>query len=136
MLQDLRGSSILDGEVCVLKENGLPDFESMRSRTMRRSGLPVTYFAFDLLWHNGRDLRQLPLIERKERLQKLIPKQTPRLQYVGYIETHGEAMFEQAVAMGMEGIIGKRADSPYKGGRSKDWLNMRAMLRNNGPPTS
>lgn len=51
-----------------------------------------------------------------------MPKQTPRLQYVDHIETKGEAMFEQAVAMGMEGVIGKRADSPYKGGRSRDWL--------------
>ena len=125
MLQDLRGSFILDGEVCVLKENGLPDFESMRSRTIRRSGAPVTYFAFDLLWQNGRDLRPLSLIERKARLRNLIPEQTPRLQYVDYIETKGAAMFEQAVAMGMEGIIAKRADSPYKGGRSRDWLKMK-----------
>src|SRR5215204_39330 len=50
VLQNLRGSFILDGEVCVLKDNGLPDFESMRSRTVRRSGAPVTYFAFDLLF--------------------------------------------------------------------------------------
>ena len=125
VLQDLRGSFILDGEVCVLKENGLPDFESMRARTVRRSGLPVTYFACDLLCQNGRDLRHLPLLERKARLHKFIPSQTPRLQYVGYIEAEGEAMFEQAVAMGMEGIIGKRADSPYTGGRSRDWLKMK-----------
>ncbi|MET0658786.1 MAG: hypothetical protein ABW110_11590, partial [Steroidobacteraceae bacterium] len=103
VLQDLRGSFILDGEVCVLKEDGLPDFESMRSRTLRRSGSPVTYFAFDLLFQNGRDLRQLPLLERKHRLKELIPRQTPRLQYVDYIEVKGEQMFEHAVAIGMEG---------------------------------
>ena len=122
VLQDLRGSFILDGEVCVLKENGLPDFESMRSRTVRRSGAPVTYFAFDLLFQNGRDLRHLPLLERKRRLKELIPRQTPRLHYVDFIESRGEEMFEHAVAIGMEGVVGKRADSPYKGGRSKDWL--------------
>ena len=132
VLQTLRGSFVLDGEVCALKENGLPDFENMRSRTVRRSGAPVTYFAFDLVWHNGHDLRQLPLLERKNRLRKLVPRQTPRLQYVDYIETQGEAMFHQAVALGMEGIVAKRADSPYKGGRSRDWLKMKRSDYHNG----
>lgn len=76
-------------------------------------------------WQNGRDLRQLPLLKRKERLHKLIPQQTPRLQYVSYIMTRGEDLFREAVAMGMEGVIGKRAESSYKGGRSKDWLKMK-----------
>ena len=74
-LGELRGSFVLDGEICVLDENGLPDFEGMRARTARqRSQQAVTYFAFDLLFHNGKDLSGLPLIKRKERLRKLMPE--------------------------------------------------------------
>ncbi|MET0987998.1 MAG: hypothetical protein ABW034_21575 [Steroidobacteraceae bacterium] len=125
MLQDLRGSFILDGELCVLKTTALPGFESMHSRTTRRSGAPVTYFAFDLLWQNGRDLRQLPLLDARRGCTISSRGRLHACQYVGYIETEGEAMFKQAVAMGMEGIVGKLADSPYKGGRSRDWLKVK-----------
>ena len=78
-LSELRGSFVIDGEVCLLDVRGLPDFESMRSRALRKSGGLVTYFAFDLLFLNGRDLRPLPLIERKAKLRKLIPADHPRL---------------------------------------------------------
>jgi bifunctional non-homologous end joining protein LigD len=121
-LGELRGSFICDGEVCLLDAQGLPDFESMRSRAVRKSGAIVTYFAFDLLFQNGRDLRSLPLIERKRRLRKLISSDHPRLRYVDHIETEGEYVYKHAIANGLEGIVGKRADSPYVGGRSRDWL--------------
>lgn len=120
-LQKLRGSFILDGEVCLLDEKGRPDFESMRGRTMRKRGGLVTYFAFDLLYLNGRDLRPLPVVERKRRLKRLLPNGHPRLTYVEHVETEGEFLYKHAVANGMEGVIGKRADSPYVGARSMDW---------------
>ena len=60
------------GEVCLLDENGTPTFEEMRSRAVRKDGALMTYFAFDLLFLNGRDLRSLPLLERQTRLRKLI----------------------------------------------------------------
>ncbi len=94
----------------------------MRGRAVGKRGELVTYFAFDLLFLNGRDLRALPLLERKTRLRKLIGKDTPRLRYVDHIETEGELMFKHAVQIGIEGVVGKRADSPYIGGRSKHWL--------------
>ena len=121
-LGELRGSFVLDGEVCLLDERGLPDFESMRGRAVRKSGPLVTYFAFDLLFLNGGDLRPLPLIERKKRLRKLIPADHPRLRYVDHIEREGEFVYKHAIANGLEGAVGKRADSPYVGGRSRDWL--------------
>jgi bifunctional non-homologous end joining protein LigD len=99
----------------LLDERGLPDFESMRGRAVRKSGAPVTYFAFDLLFLNGRDLRPLPLIERKTRLRKLIPKDHPRLRYVDHIEEKGEFVYRHAVANELEGVVGKRADSLYVG---------------------
>lgn len=84
--------------------------------------LPLTYLAFDLLFLNGRDLRPLPLIERKRRLKKLIALDHPMLRFVDYIETEGEFMFTHAVKVGMEGVVGKRVDSPYVGVRSRAWL--------------
>jgi bifunctional non-homologous end joining protein LigD len=122
-LQELSGTFVLDGEACLLDEQGLPNFEGMRARTSRkRSGQPVTYFAFDLLFLNGKDLRRFPLIERTELLRKLMRKKHPRLVYVDYIEEQGELLYRHAAANGMEGIIGKRADPPYVGERSRDWL--------------
>ena len=69
----------------------------------RKRGELVTYFAFDLLFLNGRDLRTLPLMERKARLKKLLPNEHPRLRYVDYIETQGEPMYRHAVQIGLEG---------------------------------
>jgi bifunctional non-homologous end joining protein LigD len=118
----LRGSFVLDGEVCLLDENGIPNFEAMRGRAALKRGELVTYFAFDLLFQKGQDLRALPLIERKKRLQRLLPRQHPRLRYVDHIDAVGEFMFAHAVKIGLEGVVGKRGDSPYIGGRTREWL--------------
>jgi bifunctional non-homologous end joining protein LigD len=125
-LAKLKGDFVLDGEVCLLDEHGLPRFEEMRHRTMRKGGEPVSYFAFDLLFLNGKDLRALPLIERKKRLRKLIPKNTSRLAFVDHIEREGEFVFRHAVKAGMEGVMAKKADSPYVGQRSRDWLKFKS----------
>jgi len=121
-LSKLRGNFVIDGEVCLLDERGRPRFEDMRSRLRRSSHEPVNYFAFDLLFHNGRDLRGLPLLERKARLRKLMPRDHSRLAYVDHIETEGEFLFKHAVKAGMEGVMAKRADSTYVSGRSTLWL--------------
>ncbi len=71
----------MDGEVCLLDEKGIPNFEAMRSCAVRKGGELVTLFAFDLLCLNGRDLCALPLLERKRRLNRLIPTDHPRLRY-------------------------------------------------------
>lgn len=77
---------------------------------------------FDLLFQNGEDLRELSLIDRKERLRKLIPPGHERLKYVDYLAEKGLKMFAFATSVGMEGIVAKRADSPYVAGRSRLWL--------------
>jgi bifunctional non-homologous end joining protein LigD len=125
-LAKLKGDFVIDGEVCLLDERGLPRFEDMRSRTMRKSDDLVTLFAFDLLFLDGKDLRALPLVERKKRLKKLMPKKKARLVYVDHIETEGEFVFKGAVKAGMEGVMAKRADSTYVGERSRDWLKFKA----------
>ena len=71
------------------------------------------------------DLRPLPLLERKAGLLQLIGKDTPRLRYVDYLKTDGEKMFQHAAKVGIEGVVAKRADSPYRAGRSKDWVKFK-----------
>jgi bifunctional non-homologous end joining protein LigD len=125
---------VLDGEVVVLDEEGKPSFQRLQQRfqlsrpaDIRRSSvnLPATYFAFDLLAAEGFDLRPLPLVERKKMLQGLIPPGGP-LRYSDHFEERGEAVFEQIEAMQLEGIVAKRADAPYRGARSEDWLKIRS----------
>jgi ATP-dependent DNA ligase len=122
LLGKLRGSFVLDGEVCCLGVTGIPEFGKSRGDAPRKNGEFATFFAFDLLFLNGRDLRRLPLLERKRRLRKLIPVDRERLRCVDFLETEGLFLFRQAVNAGLDGVVAKRADSAYVGGRSKDWL--------------
>src|SRR5207245_2728586 len=86
---------------------------------------PATLYVFDLLAFGGYDLRKLPLVKRKEILRKILP-QTGPLRYSEHFEKNGEALYEQVVKLGLEGIMAKKADSPYRSGRSSDWLKIRA----------
>ncbi len=124
---------ILDGELVVLNESGHPSFNKLQARAKlgareaKRAAIesPATLYVFDLLAFGGYDLRKLPLVKRKEILQKVLP-QTGPLRYSEHFETNGEALYEQVVKLGLEGIMAKKADSPYRSGRSGDWLKIRA----------
>jgi len=125
---------ILDGELVVLNESGHPSFSKLQARAklsgradVKRAAIeaPATLFVFDLLAFAGYDLRKLPLIKRKEILQKVLP-QTGPLRYSEHFEKNGEALYEQVVNLGLEGILAKKMDSPYRNGRSADWLKIRA----------
>ena len=129
-LSRLPYSLVLDGEVVVLDETGKPSFQLLqkralltRRRDIQRSTVPypATYFAFDLLGFEGHDLRGLPLIERKRLLRAALPPSGP-IRYADHIEERGEAMYEQVRQMGLEGVVGKDAASPYRGGRSPKWI--------------
>src|SRR5437899_3583434 len=124
---------ILDGELVVLNESGHPSFNKLQARAKlgareaKRAAIesPATLYVFDLLAFEGYDLRKLPLIKRKEILQKILPPTGP-LRYSEHFAKNGEALYEQVVNLGLEGIVAKKADSPYRGGRSSDWLKIRA----------
>ncbi len=127
-------SAILDGEVVVLEESGRPSFQRLQKRAqLQRAGdiergtleHPATYFAFDLLACEGLDLRGLPLVERKRLLRDLLPGAGP-LRYADHVEERGEALYEQVRRSGLEGLVGKRADSAYVAGRSPHWQKIRA----------
>ena len=117
---------IIDGEVVTLDDKGHPNFQRLQQRARLRRPLdirraavesPATLYAFDLPSLEGYDLRTLPLVERKAVLARVVPPAGP-LRYLDHIEKQGEAFFGQVERMGLEGIIAKKGDSPYKGGRS------------------
>ena len=124
---------VMDGEVVVLDESGRPTFQGMQKRVqlVRRTDLeraaidrPATLFAFDLLGFEGLDLRRLPLVVRKQVLSGLLPAAGPIL-YADHVMGQGEAFYEEVRKLGLEGIMAKRADSPYVGGRSPHWVKLR-----------
>jgi len=86
--------------------------------------VPAYYYLFDVLYAGGRDTRPLPLLERKPILRGLLSFDGP-LRYTEHRDTEGEAYYRQACAQGWEGLIAKRADSPYRAGRTKDWLKFK-----------
>jgi bifunctional non-homologous end joining protein LigD len=125
---------IIDTEVVVLDARGVPSFAHLqkRGRLMRRADvaraaleLPASIYAFDLIAFEGFDLRALPLVERKAALKSLLPT-AGALRYSEHFEAQGEALFAEAERLGLEGIIGKRAASPYVGKRSTDWVKVNA----------
>jgi len=126
-------TAILDGEVVALDEQGRPSFSLMQQRTGFRpggrrgptnAGVPVIYYAFDLLYLDGYDLRKLPLEERKKKLSEiLIPGDM--LRYSDHYERQGKALFEIAREKGLEGILAKKRDSIYQERRSSEWLKIK-----------
>ncbi|GAB4519672.1 MAG: DNA ligase D [Haliangiales bacterium] len=130
-------SLVLDGEVVAFDDHGRPVFRPLQTRNqlgseaeIRRSAAitPVTYMVFDLLACEGYDLRALPLSQRKQLLASLLPRRGP-VRYADHIAAQGESFFEQVVAMGLEGVVAKRADSRYRGGRHPSWRKLRRQLR-------
>ena len=125
---------IIDGEVVVCDAKGLPSFSRLQQRgrlssamDIRRAAveLPATFYAFDLLAFEDFDLRPLPLLRRKELLKEVVPA-LGALRYLDHIEREGEAFLQQVTAMGLEGIVAKKSDSPYRKGRSPNWLKIKA----------
>ncbi len=125
---------LLDGEVVVHDEAGRPSFQRLQGRAqlvdrgdIARAAVerPAAYYAFDLLAVEGWDLRGLPLLERKTLLRQVLPG-AGAFRYVDHFPGQGEALFEQVLALGLEGIVAKRADSPYTAGRRSEWLKVHA----------
>jgi bifunctional non-homologous end joining protein LigD len=110
--------AILDGEICCLDSQGRSQFNEL----LYRRGEPA-FYAFDLLWLNGQDLRQLPLIERKKRLQKLIAKsRCERIIVAQHIAKHGTTLYREICERDLEGIVAKRRDGVYS--VSGQWLKI------------
>ena len=113
---------ILDGEVVALRD-GVTSFELLQQRHRRR--VPIHYYVFDVPRLDGEDLRPLPLRERKARLRRGLHFEGPIRFNPHRKGEHGEELFREACEKGLEGLIAKRADSPYTGTRSRDWLKLK-----------
>jgi bifunctional non-homologous end joining protein LigD len=113
-------SAILDGEIVALDENNVPCFQKLQNRKQCN----MVYCVFDCLMLNGNDLRNEPLIIRKKVLKQIL-KESPRIEYTDHVVENGMKLFMTVEKLGLEGIVGKKADSRYVGGRTKEWLKIK-----------
>jgi bifunctional non-homologous end joining protein LigD len=123
------GSALLDGEIVKLSESGNTGFSALQ-QAISEGGRGLTLFLFDALEIEGEDLTRLPNIERKARLASLVGEgKPPFILYAEHIVGQGEQLFEAMCEAGQEGIISKRAESPYRGDRTKAWLKVKCTHR-------
>ena len=125
---------VADGEIVVLDDVGRPVFQRLQKRALltaprdverAAAELPATLFLFDLLAFEDFDLRPVPLVERKKLLQLLVPP-LGAVRAVDHVQGHGRALFASVRELGLEGVVAKRAQSPYRAGRFRDWQKIRA----------
>src|SRR5262245_27829484 len=115
-------SCIIDGEAVACDENGVTSFNRVR---YRRHDESIFLYAFDLIEWNGDDPRRDPLKGRKETLAMILAKAESGIRFNEHLQGDGETVFHHACKLGLEGIVSKRKDSPYRSGRSPDWLKMK-----------
>ena len=122
-------SALLDGEIVALDVQGRTDFSALQE-AISQGGRGLTLFLFDALEIDGDKLDKLPNIARKQRLAALIGKgEPPAILFADHILGKGEQLFEAMCAAGQEGIIAKKADAPYRSGRTKNWLKVKCTRR-------
>jgi bifunctional non-homologous end joining protein LigD len=114
-------SALLDGEIAVADAKGHTDFGALQDALSTGQG-SLTYYLFDLLERDGKDLQRRPLTERKQMLRDLLKGAEAPLIYSDHVVGNGAAAFAQACAMKLEGLISKQADAPYRSGRTRSWL--------------
>lgn len=118
--------AIIDGEIVGLDAHGAPDFAALQAALSDGETDALIFFAFDLLFADGEDLRKLPLSERKTRLKACLDKAAGRrndelIRYVDHFETGGDAILQSACKLSLEGIVSKKLSAPYVSGRSHNW---------------
>lgn len=128
-VRGLEHDVILDGEIVVTDPDGTPHFEWLQGWQHDGHG-SLRYYVFDVLWCNGRDVRTMPLIERKNLLKQLLPKNADIIRYSDHVEHNGLALFKEMQKRGLEGVIAKQADSTYhENDRGTAWLKVKTHLR-------
>ena len=116
--------ALIDGEIVALDENGAPNFSTLQAAISDGKTDNLVFFAFDLLFAGGEDLRSLPLNERKERLKKLLEARKGKsnlIRHVEHFESGGDAILQSACKLSLEGIVSKKLSAPYRSGRCDNW---------------
>jgi len=123
------GSALFDGEIVALDDKGNTGFSALQN-AIKEGGRGLTLFLFDALEIDGEKLDRLPNLERKQRLAALLGEGVPPfIHYADHIIGKGEQLFDAMCEAGQEGIISKKADAPYRGARTKNWLKVKCTLR-------
>ncbi|HBC32621.1 MAG TPA: DNA ligase D, partial [Clostridiales bacterium] len=120
---------VLDGEIVIADESGKTDFQALQNYLKNQESHTLTYIVFDLLAIDGEDIRGRSLIDRKEKLENLMKDAPKNLYYSRYVKGYGKESFAAACEAGMEGIMGKKADSVYSGNRNDDWIKIKCDKR-------
>lgn len=122
-------SAIFDGEIVALDEKGRTDFQKLQNLFKSKSDKYLRYYIFDLLFLNGKDLRKLPLIERKKLLKEVLKDAPENVIYSDHITENGEDFYKISCEHQLEGIVSKLADSPYSSGRNDLWAKTKCSTR-------
>ncbi len=123
-------NAIVDGEIVVLSDEGVSSFSALQADLSEGRSDRLVYYVFDLLFLDGEDLRAEPLVERKERLKALIGAHGKGvLRFSEHFTEPGPAVFRHACRMGVEGVVSKRADAPYRSGRGGEWVKAKCTKR-------
>ena len=125
------GSAWLDGEIVVTGSNGAPDFNALQNAFDSSRTGAIQYYLFDLPYCEGYDLRQVPLVERRAVLAALLDKSPPseHIRFSENFDASAAELLQNACRMRLEGMIGKRADSPYVSKRSPTWIKLKCTHR-------
>jgi bifunctional non-homologous end joining protein LigD len=129
-LSEIPGRAILDGEVVVLDEQGRSQFQLLQNTWKNDGNADPVIFLFDLLYRDRKDLRDEPLLERKKLLRPIVEKlDAPRVKFNDHVLGDGEAVVDAACRMHLEGIVSKRIDARYVGGRTQSWVKSKCGYR-------
>ena len=120
----IKGTAIIDAEAVWLDADGVAQFDALHSRVRDHAAVAC---AFDLMMLDGDDLRRKPFAERKAALRKLLKRTKGGIQYVQHVEGHGAEMFGAVCDLGLEGIVSKKLNAPYRSGLSKSWLKTKNL---------
>ncbi|MCA6121251.1 non-homologous end-joining DNA ligase [Bradyrhizobium sp. WSM 1704] len=131
---DISGQAIIDGEVVVVHE-GRTNFSELQAELARGNQDRLLYYAFDLLWLDGQDIRKAPQLERKAMLQGLFDayQLEPPVVFSEHVTGDGQQLFEHAAKLHYEGIISKRTDAPYRSERGEAWLKVKTTHKGSFP---